>query len=77
VEPKGQHGRRSGVAQDTEALEQRPALTRRHAVPGAPVPRGEQQRNRVRAVVVSVERWSELERALDGDGTQGQGNRQS
>jgi hypothetical protein len=23
------------------------------------------QRNRVRAVVVSVERWSELERALD------------
>lgn len=24
------------------------------------------QRNRVRAVVVSVERWSELERALDG-----------
>jgi hypothetical protein len=35
------------------------------------------QRNRVRAVVVSVERWSQLERALDGDGTQGQGNRQS
>lgn len=29
------------------------------------------QRNRVRAVVVSVERWSQLERALDGDGTQG------
>jgi hypothetical protein len=27
------------------------------------------QRNRVRAVVVSVERSSQLEQALDGDGT--------
>lgn len=35
------------------------------------------QRNRVRAVVVSVERWSQLERALDGDSTQVQGKRQS
>ena len=35
------------------------------------------QRNRVRAVVVSVERWSQLEQALDGDGTRGQGTRQS
>lgn len=35
------------------------------------------QRNRVRAVVVSVERWSQLEQALDGDGTQGRGKRES
>ena len=35
------------------------------------------QRNRVRAVVVSVERWSQLEQALDGDGTRGPGKRQS
>lgn len=30
------------------------------------------QRNRVRAVVVSVERWSQLEQALDGNARQGQ-----
>ena len=35
------------------------------------------QRNRVRAVVVSVERWSQLEQALDGDGSQGRVERQS
>jgi PHD/YefM family antitoxin component YafN of YafNO toxin-antitoxin module len=35
------------------------------------------QRNRVRAVVVSVERWSQLEQALDRDVTQGRGERQS
>lgn len=35
------------------------------------------QRNRVRAVVVSVERWSQLEQALDRDVTQGRGRRQS
>jgi arginine/ornithine N-succinyltransferase beta subunit len=29
------------------------------------------QRNRVRAVVVSVERWSELERALEGQSVGG------
>lgn len=33
------------------------------------------QRNRVRAVVVSVERWSQLEQAVDGDGTPGRGKR--
>jgi len=31
------------------------------------------QRNRVRAVVVSVERWSQLEQALESDRTQGRG----
>lgn len=35
------------------------------------------QRNRVRAVVVSVERWSQLEQALDGHGVQGQGKRET
>jgi PHD/YefM family antitoxin component YafN of YafNO toxin-antitoxin module len=35
------------------------------------------QRNRVRAVVVSVERWSQLEQALDGVATQGQGTARS
>ena len=33
------------------------------------------QRNRVRAVVVSVERWSQLEQTVDGDGTPGRGKR--
>jgi PHD/YefM family antitoxin component YafN of YafNO toxin-antitoxin module len=33
------------------------------------------QRNRVRAVVVSVERWSQLEQAVDEDGTPGRGKR--
>jgi PHD/YefM family antitoxin component YafN of YafNO toxin-antitoxin module len=33
------------------------------------------QRNRVRAVVVSVERWSQLEQAVDRDGTLGRGKR--
>jgi len=35
------------------------------------------QRNRVRAVVVSVEQWSRLERALDAGGTQEQDTRPS
>jgi len=35
------------------------------------------QRNRVRAVVVSVERWSQLEQALDGDRTQERGTQGS
>ena len=33
------------------------------------------QSNRVRAVVVSVERRSQLEQAVDGDGTSGRGKR--
>jgi PHD/YefM family antitoxin component YafN of YafNO toxin-antitoxin module len=33
------------------------------------------QRNRVRAVVVSVESWSQLEQAVDGDGTPGRDKR--
>jgi PHD/YefM family antitoxin component YafN of YafNO toxin-antitoxin module len=33
------------------------------------------QRNRVRAVVVSVERWSQLEQAIDEDWTPARGKR--
>lgn len=32
------------------------------------------QRNRMRAVVISLERWSALERALGGDSTAGGGS---